>query len=146
MILHRVPYYKIDYHHGIDHNRHEVTYVGTETSLANIPDFLNCRKLVRPGVGKTADEVIVLMEQQQLQFERVLSLSEYELLDAAQIRERFGITGPTPAQVEKVRNKVIMKAMVAAAGIRVPEFLPLSKLEQLPKWHDRVVLKPIDGA
>ncbi|MCV3211941.1 hypothetical protein OGM63_00100 [Plectonema radiosum NIES-515] len=146
LILHRIPYHKIDYHHGIDHNRHKVTYVGTETALTNIPDFLNCRKLIRPGVAKTGDEVIALMEQQQLQFERVISLSEYELLDAAQIREHFGIPGATLAQVEKVRNKVIMKAMVAAEGIRVPKFLCLSQLEQLPKWHDQVVLKPIDGA
>jgi biotin carboxylase len=146
LILHRVPYHKIEYHRGIDHNRDEVTYVGIARALANIPDFLNCRKLVRPGVGKTADEVIALIEQQQLEFDRVLSLSEYELLDAAKIRERFGITGPSPAQVEKVRNKIIMKTMVAAAGIRVPEFLFLSQLEQLSKLDDQVVLKPIDGA
>jgi len=146
LILHRIPYHKIDYHRGIDHNRHEVTYVGTAAALANIPESLNCCKLVRPGLGKTTDEVITLIGQQQLEFDRILSLSEYELLDAAQIRQRFGITGPTPAQVDKVRNKVIMKAMVAAAGICVPEFLPLSKLEQLPKWHDPVVVKPIDGA
>lgn len=146
LILHRIPYHKIDYHRGIDHNLHEVTYVGTETALTNIPEFLNCKKLIRPGVGKTADEVIELIEQQQLQFERIISLSEYELLDAAKIRERFGIPGSTPAQVEKVRNKVIMKTIVAVAGIRVPEFLPLSQIEQLPKWQDQVVVKPIDGA
>lgn len=147
LILHRIPYQKIEYHCGIDHDRHEVTYVGTETALANIPDFVNCKQLVRPGVGKTADEVMALIEQQQLQFDRVLSLSEYELLDAAQIRERFDIPGPTLAQVEKVRNKVVMKTTVAAAGIRVPEFLPLRKLVQyVPQWQGRVVLKPIDGA
>lgn len=146
LILHRIPYHKIDYHRGIDHNLHEVTYIGTETALTNIPEFLNCKKLIRPGVGKTADEVIELIEQQQLEFERIISLSEYELLDAAKIRERFGISGSTLAQVEKVRNKVIMKTIVAVAGIRVPEFLPLSQIEQLPKWQDQVVVKPIDGA
>jgi biotin carboxylase len=147
LILHRIPYQKIEYHRGINHNRHEVTYVGTETALANIPDFVNCQKLVRSGVGKTADEVMVLMEQLQLQFDRVLSLSEYELLDAAYIRQRFSILGPTPAQAEKVRNKVVMKTMVAFTGIRVPEFLALGKLlEYVPQWQDRVVLKPVDGA
>ncbi|MBW4565631.1 MAG: hypothetical protein KME32_32030 [Mojavia pulchra JT2-VF2] len=146
LILHRIPYHKIDYHRGIDHNLHEITYVGTEKALSNIPEFLNCKKLIRPGVTKTADEVIELIEQQQLQFEQVISLSEYELLDAAKIREHFGIPGSTLAQVEKVRNKVIMKAIVGAAGIRVPEFLPLSQLEQLPKWEGQVVVKPVDGA
>lgn len=72
------------------------------------------------------EEAIALIEQQQLQFERVLSLSEYELLDVARIRARFGISGYTFAQVERVRNKLIMKRMVEAAGIRVPQFLPLS--------------------
>ncbi|MBH8563567.1 ATP-grasp domain-containing protein [Nostoc sp. CENA67] len=146
LILHRIPYHKIDYHRGIDHNLHEVTYIGTEKALTNIPEFVNCKKLIRPGVGKTADEVVEIIEQQQLQFDRIISLSEYELLDAAKIREHFGIPGSTLGQVEKVRNKVIMKAIVAAAGIRVPEFLPLSKIEQLPKWQDQVVVKPIDGA
>ena len=147
LILHRIPYHKIDYHRGIDHDRHDVTYVGTETALANIPDHVNCQKLVRPGVGKTADEVIALLEAQQLRFDRILSLSEYELLDAAQVREYFGVSGPTIAQVEKVRDKVVMKTMVAAAGIRVPEFLPLPKLVQHPpQWQDPIVLKPIDGA
>ncbi|MGL4884259.1 MAG: ATP-grasp domain-containing protein, partial [Waterburya sp.] len=146
LILHRIPYSKIDYHRGIDHNRHQVTYIGTETALQNIPDFLNCQRLVRPGVGKTAEEVIALIEKEQLKFDQILSLSEYELLDAAQIREYFGINGAKIAQVEKVRNKVIMKAAVLAAGIRVPEFLPLTKLNQLPKWEEQVVVKPIDGA
>jgi hypothetical protein len=147
LILHRIPYHKIDYHRGIDHDRHDVTYVGTETALANIPDHVNCQKLVRPGVGKAADEIITLLEAKQFCFERILSLSEYELLDAAQVREHFGVSGPTISQVEKVRNKVVMKTMVAAAGIRVPEFLPLPKLlQQPPYWQDSIILKPINGA
>jgi biotin carboxylase len=147
LILHRIPYHKIDYHRGIDHDFHDVTYVGTETVLSNIPEHLNCQKLVRPGVGETADEVIALLEAQQLRFERILSLSEYELLDAAKVRDYFGVIGPTIAQVEKVRDKVLMKTMVAAAGIRVPEFRSLPKLmQQHPQWQDSIVLKPIDGA
>lgn len=146
LILHRIPYSKIDYHRGIDHNLHEVTYVGTETALTNIPEFLNCKRLIRPGVGKTADEVIELIKQQQLQLEQIISLSEYELLDAAKIREHFGIPGSNLVQMEKVRNKVIMKAIVAAAGIRVPEFLTLSQIEQPPEWQYQVIVKPIDGA
>jgi predicted secreted Zn-dependent protease len=85
LILHRIPYHKIGYHRGINHDRHEVTYIGTETALTNIPEQINCQKLVRPGVGKTADEVITILETQQLQFDRILSLSEYELLDAAKV-------------------------------------------------------------
>jgi hypothetical protein len=147
LILHRIPYHKINYHRGINHTCHDVTYIGTEVALANIPDSVNCKRLIRPGFGKTADEVISILEGKQLTFDLVLSLSEYELLSAAQVRKHFGISGATIPQVEKVRNKVVMKTMVAAAGIRVPEFFPLSTLIQAPsKGQDRIVLKPIDGA
>jgi biotin carboxylase len=147
LILHRIPYHKIDYHRGINHDSHDVTYVGTETALSNIPSSLNCHKLVRSGVKKTADEVISILEKKKLTFDLVLSLSEYELLDAAQIREYFQMSGATIAQVEKVRNKLVMKTMVAAAGICVPGFLSLPELiEHDPKWQSSIVLKPIDGA
>jgi hypothetical protein len=147
LILHRIPYHKIDYHRGINHGYHDVTYIGTEVALANIPHRVNCKRLVRPGLDKTADEIISILEEKQLTFDLVLSLSEYEIIDAARVREHFGMNGATISQVEMVRNKVVMKTMVAAAGIRVPEFLPLSTLMQAPpKWQDQIVLKPIDGA
>ena len=37
LVLHRVPYAKIDYHRGIDHTEHDVTYIGIDKALETIP-------------------------------------------------------------------------------------------------------------
>jgi hypothetical protein len=86
LILHRIPYHKIDYHLGIDHDRHDVCYIGTEKSLATIPASLPCKQLLRPGIDRASDEVIAIIKSLDITFDRVLSLSEYELLDAARVR------------------------------------------------------------
>jgi hypothetical protein len=149
LILHRIPYYKINYHLAIDHQRHEVTYIGTAANLGTIPATLRCRKVERAGRDAAADEVSAWLETERQTFDRILSLSEYELLDAARLRARFCVPGPQPHQVEKVRNKVAMKQAVAAAGVRVPHFMSLADLVVAggsTPWHGRTVLKPLDGA
>src|SRR5690348_3505694 len=103
LVLHRIPYHKVSYHRGIDHTQHDVTYIGTAEALQNIPADLRCQRWVRPGKGNVADEVLVQLEKRRGRkhcFDRVISLSEYELLDAAQVREALGITGPKLAEVE----------------------------------------------
>ncbi len=147
LILHRIPYHKINYHRGIDHALHDVTYVGTKTALGTLPAELRCRKVERPGVGKVADEVIEAVRKDPRP-DLVISLSEYELMDAARVREALGVAGPTCAEVELVRNKVKMKAAVEARGIRVPRFQPLVDAlnGQASPWEGRTVLKPVSGA
>jgi hypothetical protein len=148
LVLHRIPYHKINYQLGIDHERHAVTYIGTAAALSSIPAELTCRKVERPGNALADTEVTAWMSGAQQRFDRVISLSEYELLDAARIRARFGIAGPSPSDAEKVRDKVIMKQAVASHGIAVPRFMSLGEFvesENTP-WGGKTVLKPLDGA
>jgi biotin carboxylase len=148
LIIHRIPYHKIAYHRGLDHQAHEVTYIGTQAALANIPAELRCEKLERPGVKGVAEEVIDIMRHEPRP-DRVISLSEYELLDAARVREALGVEGPTYAEVELVRDKMKMKAAVEAHGLRVPRFMGLQAClagEERPSWRGRTVLKPVSGA
>ncbi|SAL29802.1 ATP-dependent carboxylate-amine ligase domain-containing protein [Caballeronia turbans] len=149
LILHRIPYHKIDYHLGIDHDRHDVYYIGTEKNLATIPASLPCKQLLRPGTDRASDEVIAIIKSLDITFDRVLSLSEYELLDAARVRDALGISGPGVAKVEKVRDKLLMKRLVAQAGLRVPRAIALAEFMDNPgiaDWFGRTVLKPLDGA
>jgi hypothetical protein len=155
LILHRIPYHKIEYHRGIDHDMHTVTYIGTEAALSNIPQELRCRKMTRRGEASATDEVSAWLTGSGLVFDRILSLSEYELYDAARLRERFGVVGPSVADVRRVRDKVVMKRSAASAGIRVPRFLGLAdvlandepELLRADPWiKETCVLKPIDGA
>ncbi len=148
LVLHRVPYYKIEYHRGINHDTHEVTYVGLHERIGDLPPGLNCKKLVRQGVERTAREVLDVIPRNE-NFDRVISVSEYELMDAAIIREVLGVPGPRPVDVEKVRNKVAMKRAVQDHGIATPRWIRADEavsrsLELL--WEGKVVLKPVDGA
>lgn len=156
LILHKIAYPKIQYHTGIDHALHDVTYVGTAERLKTIPEDLRCTRLVREDGGNDRVAESVLAAVATLpgapRFDRVLSVSEYELLDAARVREQLQVPGPSVYEATLVRDKVAMKAAVSLAGIAVPRFLPLGALADAPAgtralpWTGRTVLKPTHGA
>lgn len=149
LILHRVPYFKIEYHRGISHDRHDVTYFGTDQALATLPPDLRCDRVSRPGLRPVFEEAQKWLARKPREFDRIISASEYELLDAALLREHLGVPGAPPAQVVLARDKVLMKQAVEDAGLRVPRFLPLPQFladEGLAPWHGRTVLKPHRGA
>ena len=129
LVLHRVPYPRIEYARGIDHDRHEVTYFGVPELLATLPPGLRCEKVER--------------------FDRVIALSEYDLLDAAKLRAWLVAPGATFDEVRLVRDKVAMKDAVRKAGLRVPRFVGLGAFMAAPaaiQWDGRTVLKPRSGA
>ncbi|WP_399096582.1 acetyl-CoA carboxylase biotin carboxylase subunit family protein [Streptomyces sp. BBFR2] len=149
LILHRVPYFKIEYARGIPHDRHEVTYFGTDQALATLPDGLRCERVSRPGTRSAYDEARQWLTTHPRTFDRVISVSEYELLDAARLREHLGVTGPRVEQVTLTRDKVLMKQAAQDAGIRVPRFSALPDLlhpHARAPWQGRTVLKPHRGA
>ena len=156
LILHKIAYDKIRYHTGIDHAVHDVTYVGTAERLKTIPADLRCTRLVREDRGNDQVTESVLAAVATLPgappFDRVISVSEYELLDAARVREHLQVPGPSLYEARLVRDKVAMKAAVSLAGIAVPRFLPLGTLADAPArlaalpWTGRTVLKPTHGA
>jgi hypothetical protein len=150
LILHRVDYAKIDYHTGIDHELHDVVYVGTEKKLSGIPPGLRCKQLVRADLGERVYEsVLSALEGHSQEFDRIISLSEDELLEAARLRDRLHVPGPSYEDARLVRDKVAMKHAVVAAGIDAPRFVPLASLHGAPTktpWTGRTVLKPTHGS
>ncbi|MFZ9036347.1 MAG: ATP-grasp domain-containing protein [Francisellaceae bacterium] len=148
LILHRIPYDKIDYHRGIDHCKHKVVYCGLAKALETIPSWLQCEKWARAGFDNIENEVIDLVNSSGVHFDRVISLSEYELMATAVIREHFAIKGSATNVVKRFRDKLIMKEQVARHNIKAPVNDALQKIidDKTLTMEGKIVLKPIDGA
>jgi hypothetical protein len=78
----------------------------------------------------------------------LVTLNERLLLTAARLREELAIAGPTMAEVVPFRDKLVMKAVLSASGIRVPVHRPFSldNARRLLAEHAKVVVKPVRGA
>ena len=136
---------------AIDHNIHNVFYLGAEERLKDIPFGLKCSKIICGKENNTIDCALQFVKNNAVTFDRVVSLSEYEVMEAAQIREMLNISGQKPNEVIKVRDKVLMKEILKNAGILVPTFFELKDIiynQEVLKYSfsDRVVVKPKDGA
>lgn len=82
--------------------------------------------------------------------DHIVALFERDLEVAAVLRELLRVPGPSQAEVMKVRDKVTMKQLVAAAGLRIPRFADADSPERVRRFTDEtglpVVLKPRDGS
>lgn len=135
------------YAENIDHDVHDVTYVSAPDRWGILPTNVRARFLRRPGTGDTAAEVLAAVAGEPAP-DLVLSFSEYDLLAAGRVREVLGVPGPRESDVLPARDKVVMKAAVAAAGLRVPRFLPLPAAlrDGGAAWTGRTILKPLAAA
>ncbi|MEU5048268.1 ATP-grasp domain-containing protein [Streptomyces sp. NPDC021096] len=145
LVIHQVPYRKMSYHLGLDHDRHEVTYIGHPQRMADLPAELRCRR-IELAEGEDLVEGVTARVSPEDGFEKLLSLSEFGILQAWHIRRHLGLAGPSLEQIERVRDKVSMKQALADSGIRHPRFEPApAPCDALP-WTGRTVIKPRQGA
>ncbi|AUX73999.1 ATP-grasp domain-containing protein [Erwinia pyrifoliae] len=149
-IWHKVPFYCVRYDEILNHTNNTIIYIGTQAALADIPAELNCEKLI----WQEQDGVHVLIEKMSLKTpapRNFIALSEYQVDVAARIRAHFGIPGPSIAEAELSRNKLMMKAAVASSGLATPTCYSLNDTLQNPRILEaissaKLVLKPLDGA
>jgi hypothetical protein len=150
LIIHGTRYDLIGYDRAIDHYSNKVFYIGVKSKLDEIPTGLPCIRIERAGRDTLYREVEQAVSELEIAFDFLISVAEYDMMDAARLRERFDIAGPLPEQAEKVRNKVVMKRCVAGQGIRTPLFTTLEAWingTPLPLGPGReIVVKPLDGA
>lgn len=151
MILHRIPFAEIGYDKVIDHRVHEVTYAGPADHLGDLPSDLRCRRLALSDF-EHCDAQVLAWTRDNPGIERVISLSEYDLLNAARLRELLDVEGARLSEVEIVRNKVKMKQAIQAAGLDVPAHVHCqdvlhagAAIERL-SWSGKTILKPVYGA
>jgi biotin carboxylase len=101
------------------------------------------------GVGEFDDASVLRASRYQaglheVQPQAVVALNENVLLPAAAVREHLGIRGERRDDVLPFIDKVAMKELVAAGGIRVPRFAAYSAqaARDLLAEHGRIVAKP----
>lgn len=138
------------YERYIDHKRHRVAYVTTERHALGVP----------PGTAQV--EVIPNHDDQDRLlaaalrcrkavggFDKVLALSEFDLLASGTVRVKLDVPGPDTNTLLGVRDKVTMKERVLRAGLRAPIFSPVASSAEITAFaaeHGKVVLKPRTGA
>jgi hypothetical protein len=80
----------------------------------------------------------------------VLALAEVDVVRAARLRHEFSMPGLDTFGAAAYRDKVIMKKYARAAGIRVPEFAPVTCVgdiaDFMARHSGRVVVKPRSGS
>ncbi|MFB9156561.1 ATP-grasp domain-containing protein [Chromobacterium violaceum] len=144
MIIHQVPYPKMQYHLGLDHQQHDITYIGYPARMADLPASLRAQRLLLNDGEDLADGVIRQTSPQD-GYQAVLSLSEFGILQAYRVRQHLGVPGDDLAMLLRVRDKVAMKAALHGSGIDFPRFFPAQGLSA-PDWQGQTVLKPRKGA
>lgn len=82
----------------------------------------------------------------QTRIDRIVALEEFDVITAAQLREHFCLPGIPTATARLFRDKGAMAATAQAAGITVPEFVPILNYDDLRAFIERVpppwIVKP----
>ncbi len=78
--------------------------------------------------------------------DRVIALEEFDVMTAALIREHFCLSGMNSSAARTFRDKLRMAEAAKAAGVVVPEFVPLTHPGDISEFIERVpppwILKP----
>lgn len=152
LVLNRWTNRYAEFHRYLDHREDRVSYLTTvggagplDADLAEeirvLPDLTDVEPLVAEAEK---------LESRHGRFTHVIALSEFDLAAGAELRSRLGIAGRTPAQVRLVRDKIVMKRAVAAAGLRVPSCHTVDTADDVRRVGRELsypfVLKPRWGA
>ncbi|TXS37359.1 ATP-grasp domain-containing protein [Streptomyces sp. OR43] len=152
LILNRWTNSFAEYHRYLDHTEDRVAYLTTAAGRTPLDGELAEDIRVLDDLSDTAEVLAQTAELVELYgpFTHVLALSEFDLEPAGEIRRHFGIPGRGPEEVAAVRDKVVMKGLVAAAGLRVPDFRETPTAGLVREFAARhgypFVLKPRAGA
>jgi biotin carboxylase len=126
----------------------EDLYVITSTMLPNQDRYRMVRFVDDHDVGGLT-ELTGIQIGNAVPFTHVLPHSEYDLIRAARLRQRFQIPGQTVESARAYRDKVVMKEHMQRAGIRVANFRrvesPCDVVEFVEEHGFPVVAKPTDG-
>ncbi|MFE9581492.1 acetyl-CoA carboxylase biotin carboxylase subunit family protein [Nocardia sp. NPDC006044] len=144
LVLHESNFERMGYERAFDHDEHDVVYAGPAERLREIPAETRCGKFeLTPGRPVTDQLRPWLREQPP--FDRIFARRELLIMPAAELREEFGIPGMRPATALRFRDKVVMKEILAGAGIRVPRWFPVTAMPERVPWSGKVVVKPRDA-
>ncbi|MED0738645.1 ATP-grasp domain-containing protein [Aneurinibacillus thermoaerophilus] len=94
-------------------------------------------------------EIRAIELHKNFNFHTIIGHSEYDLIRAARLREKFCIRGQRVESALAFRNKVLMKQLAAKGGVEVPTFRSVNSSIDLFEFIEEngfpIVIKPIDG-
>jgi biotin carboxylase len=97
-----------------------------------------------------AVDLAVVEAHRRAPFDRIVALSECDVVRAARLREWLGVPGQSVASATAFRDKVVMKDHARAGGVGVPAYAPVDHVWDLVDLvHEvgpPVVVKPVDEA
>ncbi|MFE7805463.1 acetyl-CoA carboxylase biotin carboxylase subunit family protein [Streptomyces sp. NPDC057430] len=136
----------------LDHPR-DVVLITTPKAVDGAEDILAAsfprHRLVDDYHGWATEEVAEAAAR-EYGVDLVASTSESDVLRAARLRARLGLPGQDVASATAYRDKVVMKELARAAGVRVPAFAAVDSPQDLLDFVDAhglpVVVKPRAGA
>ncbi|GGU69955.1 hypothetical protein GCM10010211_39410 [Streptomyces albospinus] len=122
IIIHRWTDRYADYAAYLDHCAHRVSYVTTERAARHLPaeQAAGVRIVDSTENGKAVREAIDALVARAGPVTRIVALQETDLDLAADLRGEFGLPGQRGADLEPLRDKLLMARRLAAAGIAVP--------------------------
>ncbi|MFH7597086.1 biotin carboxylase [Streptomyces racemochromogenes] len=140
-----------DYGSYVDHTAHQVAYVTVAGHRPLLPGGTAHAEVVADP--SDADAVTAAALRCHLALggtDVVLALSEFDLLTAARVREELGVPGPGTDTALRFRDKTVMKAAIAEAGLRIPRFRTVTTPAEAAAFAAAhpgpVMLKPRTGA
>ncbi|WP_067694134.1 ATP-grasp domain-containing protein [Nocardia jejuensis] len=149
LVIHRSRGPIVAYLDHIDHTTNTVTYVCATQVLDRIPQHAATETVIFDDTEPVHDIVRTLITRHGIP-ERIVAISETDLLTAAQLRSEFGIAGDTPAHALPFRDKLVMYERATAAGIAVPAFADAPNATAISTFARRfgwpVLVKPRLGA
>ncbi len=82
----------------------------------------------------------------KMKVDRVVALEEFDVMTAALIREHFCLPGMSSSTAKTFRDKFRMAEAAKAAGIVLPEFVPMINADEVRQFMERVpppwIVKP----
>ena len=140
------------YHRYIDHHRHRVAYIThMRGSSALFPELAAHIEIV-PDLddGDAVHEAALRCRDKLGGVDKVIALSEFDLICASRLRAELNVAGALPDEVARFRDKTVMKHAVLAAGLRAPAFARLEDAEEVEAliWSKGfpLMVKPKAGA
>lgn len=101
---------------------------------------------VREDSGPDVLLYAVAQQARKRKLHAVVALEEFDVINAALVREHLLVPGMRATTARKFRDKLTMRVVADGAGIRVPEFVHVLNYEEVGAFMKRVpppwVLKP----
>ncbi len=106
-------------------------------------------RITEPLCANDIIDAIEVLRRRHGPIDRIVGILEILMVQLAQARAHFGVPGTGPDVAELFRNKALMKAKLAAAGLPVAKHRLVCSLEDAESFADEtgypLVLKPPAG-